>query len=95
MVGVLVVPLIRSSIFELHREPEPVAVLRTYLVEQLERLDAGDGREALRGLEEVTLLRRSLPMGECERNGVPDAVRNHPRRLLRDDLGERPADDAF
>jgi hypothetical protein len=34
-------------------------------------------------------------MGECERNGVPDAVRNHPRRLLLADLSERSTDDPF
>ena len=37
----------------------------------------------LRGVEEVALFRRSFPVDECERNGVPDTPCDHPGRLLR------------
>ena len=38
---------VRSSICELHRDPEAIAVLRADLGEQLERLDARNGRELI------------------------------------------------
>jgi hypothetical protein len=84
VVGVLVVELVGGPIGELHRDPEAKAVLRAHLSEKLEQLDAGNNRQPPRGVEEVTLAGRSFRMDQRERNGVSDALRVDPRRLLDD-----------
>jgi hypothetical protein len=50
-----VVALVCGSVCELHRDPEPVVILRADLGQQLEPLDARNSRESLGGLEEVAL----------------------------------------
>jgi len=90
VVGMLVVAFVRGSIGKLHRDPEPVAILRADLNQQLEDLNARNRRQPLGGVEEVTLSGRSFRMDEPERNGVPDALRVDPRRLLHDVTGVRP-----
>lgn len=82
VVGVLVVAFVGGSISELHRDREAIAILWADLSQQLEELDAWNCREPLRGVEEVTFSSRSLRMDERERNGMPDAVRVDPSRLL-------------
>src|ERR1044072_1769426 len=73
----------RGAICELHRYPVAVAILRANFGHQLERLDARNGCEVLRGLKEVTLFRRPFLMDECERNGVSAAAGGHSLPLLR------------
>src|SRR4029078_11069049 len=77
VIGVFVVALVRGAICELHRYPVAVTILRAHFGQQLERLDARNACEVLRGLEEVTLFRRPWLMDECERNGVSDAAGDH------------------
>jgi hypothetical protein len=82
VVGVLVVALVGSSIGELHRDPEAIAIFWADLSQQLEHLDARSSRQQLGRVEEVTLSSRAFSMDERERNGMPDALRVDPPRLL-------------
>jgi hypothetical protein len=82
MVRVRVVTLVRGSIGELHRDPEPIPVLRADLRQQLEPLHARNGRQPLGGLQEVTLSRRPGSMDEREGNGMPNSLPVDPRTLL-------------
>src|SRR5690606_36693732 len=81
--GLLVVGVKRRLNHELHREPEAVVVLRADLVEHFELLDPGDrGELALRGLDEILLLRRTGGVLEGEYDCVPDTAviqRRHGR----------------
>lgn len=78
----LVVAFVAGSISKLHRDREAVAILWADLSQQLEQLDTRKRRETLCGVEEVTLSSRSVRMDERERNGMPDAFRVDPPRLL-------------
>src|SRR6266446_1814002 len=59
VIRMLVVGLVRGRSCELHRDAVPVAVLRARLVEDLERFDAGNLREACGGREERGFLLRA------------------------------------
>src|SRR3954468_19476117 len=74
VIGVLVVRRVRGLIGELHRDAEPVRVLRARLAQDLERLDTGNCRELGSGAQEVGLLRRSLGVRWREDDRVPDAA---------------------
>src|SRR3954454_10274889 len=74
VIGVLVVRRVRGLIGELHRDAEPVRVLRARLAQDLERLDTGNCREVGGGAQEVGLLRRSLGVRWREDDRVPDAA---------------------
>ena len=78
----LVVAFVGGSISKLHRDREAVSILWADLGQQLEHLDTRNRREPLCGVEEVTLSSRSFRMDERERNGMPDALRVDPARLL-------------
>ena len=78
----LVVAFVGGSISKLHRDREAIAVLWADLSQQLEELDTWNCREPLCGVEEVALTSRSFRMDERERNGMPDALRVDPARLL-------------
>jgi pimeloyl-ACP methyl ester carboxylesterase len=82
VVRVPVVAFVRGSIGELHRDREPVAILRADLSQQLEQLNAGNSRQPLGCVEEVMLSSRSFGVDERERNGMPDALCVDPPRLL-------------
>ena len=82
MIRVFVVRLVRDTVGELHRDPEAIVVLRADLRQQLERLDAGNDRQALGSLEEVALVVRARWVSEREGDGVPDAILDHTNRLL-------------
>src|SRR6185437_3952984 len=77
VIRVFVVALVRGAVGELHGDSEAVAVLWADLSKELERLHTRDRRKPLGRLEEVSLLRRPFRMGERERDGVPDAPRDH------------------
>ena len=78
----LVVGRVRLGAGELHRDAEPVAVLRARLAEDLERLDARDRGELLGRGEEVRLLGRSGGVPGREDDRVADAVFGRASRCV-------------
>jgi hypothetical protein len=72
---VLVVRGVRSLIGEFHRNAKSERVLRAYLADNLEGLDAGDRSKARRSGEKGSLLSGARRVTQRERNGVPDAGR--------------------